>query len=49
MVRYLAKILNPFQHILNLDPTEEDPEIELPAAGVVMECKIQRAPRGRES
>ena len=26
-------------------PHEEDPEIQLPAAGVVMECKIKRAPR----
>ena len=26
---------------------EENPEVQLPAAGEVMECKIQRAPGGR--
>ena len=30
-------------------PHKEDPEIQLPTAGVVMECKTQRAPRGRRS
>ena len=37
MVRYLAKILNPFQHILNLDPTEAYNLIDLIAYNYVSE------------